>query len=149
VPRGGKQLLAPETKAMLKGQLPAASFTPQPADLWGIARLQAPGALAAFGTEGPPPLLAKLLESPREHNAALMAFAGMHEFLRRSLLDKAVLSLRCIEELYPGGATPVAAAAHSEPANGTNEGDSGAAAAAADCQAPLVLDGAALSNLEV
>jgi hypothetical protein len=146
VPRGGKQLLALETKAMLKGQLPAARFTLQPADLWGIARLKVPGALAAFGAEGPPPLLAKLLESPREHNAALMAFAGMHEFLRRSLLDKAVLSLRCIEDLYPGGATPVAAAAHSEPAISTREG---ATPAAADCQAPLVLDGAALSNLEV
>ena len=153
MPRGGQALLDPQTKAMLKGHLPGARVSLQPAKDWSIATLHVKDALAHFGPQGAPEVLQAHMDTPDASNALLAAFAGMLAFLNTSLLDQAVLSLRSVGELYPAHArlrlrmlAPPPRAA-GEPA-AAPAGDA-AAASPLDSQQPLVLDGAALSNLEV
>ena len=142
VPRGSKELLSAETKAMIKGLLPGARISLQPSSRWSVAALRKLDVASLFGSAGVPAVLQRHLNVDGEQSAALTAFAGMLAFLQTSLLDQAVLAVHCVEDLYPAGAAVASAV--------DEDGDTSMATAAAEEESGhLVLDGAALTNLEV
>jgi hypothetical protein len=141
LPRGGTYLLQPATKALLKGLLPGARISLQPGSRWNTAALKTGDLLGMFPTGGVPVVLRRYLDDEARHSAALAAFAGMFAFLQASLLDKAVFSAHCVEELYPQ--------APETPAKVGAGADTDMVGGERDAAGHLVLDGAALSNLEV
>ena len=149
-PRGGRDLLPAATKAMLKAHLPSARFALQPASCWSTARLHKKGAAAELFPDGEVPrALARRLAAPADNAAALAAFAGMHAFLQASMLDSAVLSLKRVEELYPEAQDGGSVDAETQAEGGTDAAMAGPEERpAAAALKPLLLDGAALANLE-
>lgn len=155
VPKG-QHILLPESKSMLKGLLPDARFSLQPSRTWDPAALLAElrqGVL--FSGKDVPQVLSEAAAAPEQSHALLSAFAGMRAFLKRSMLEDAVLKVGSVEGL-PGQPAAAVDAAASKAANTANAGSADAATASARVSgedAPagstMVLDASALSNLEV
>jgi hypothetical protein len=146
---------------MLKGLLQAACFTLQPAQQWSTCSLSK-NVFESFKDRAVPPVLKECMDAPQENAAALAAFAAMHAFLRKSLLDRAVLAISRVERLWPQRLRvnmEQAAEANmntKEAGKGKPAADGLAAAHTAESSVilsaldtPVLLDGAALSNLEV
>ena len=150
VPKGARSVLDPGTRAMMKGLLPEARFSLLPARHWSAAPLRAEGFADAFASGTVPAVLQEALDGGEASATALSACAAMLAFLQRSLLDRAVLSAGIVERLLPRAATAEgsATAGAGEPGGGADAQNSGSATRA-EPDAPLVLDGPALSNLEV
>jgi hypothetical protein len=148
----GEGCLTKETKIMLKGLLPEARFSLQPAIAWDSRTLlDALDEASVFGDQGVPPCVQRLLTDPQLFQAALSAFASMHEFLRRSLMLDAVFRVGSFEFLSKLSSDEASAGAA-----GLEDGDAtscGADVLGADADAAVGstvnLDASALSNLEV
>lgn len=143
---------------MLKGLLPDARFSLQPPQNWESDQLVADlDQGAVFAEEDLPLVLREAVAAPERHEAMLRAFSGMRSFLRRSMLEDAVLKVGSVESLSgqhavrndcgerQASAMDGAASAQAEEA--TNS------AHVSDRDAPrgstMVLDASALANLEV
>lgn len=154
VPKG-QHILLPESKSMLKGLLPEARFSLQPAKTWESGALLADlrqGAL--FAGQDAPQVLSEAASSPEQNEAMLSAFAGMRAFLKRSMLEDAVLKVGSVERLP--GQLACGSGASAREASGTVAADAMDADAApkqgsedAPQGSTMVLDASALSNLEV
>lgn len=153
VPKGSRSVLDPGTRAMMKGLLPDARFSLLPAKHWSAAPVRAAGFADSFGSSAVPFVLQEHIDGGEGSAAAVSAFAAMLAFLQRSLLDRAVLSVGVVERLLPRAAAD-GAVQGSDPAGTSAAGCSAdaqvdAATLPTDPAAPLLLDGPALSNLEV
>lgn len=155
VPKGPRILL-PESKSMLKGLLPDARFSLQPAQNWESDELVTGlNQGSVFAGKDVPLVLREAAAAPERHDAMLRAFAGMRSFLKRSMLEDAVLRVGSVERL-PGqhagridcgeGQVPAteAAASADEATNPAHISDRDAPRGST-----MVLDASALSNLEV
>jgi hypothetical protein len=157
IPKGSKAALLPSTKSILKPLLQNACFTLQPAQQWSTCTLLQ-DSLSTFKDREVPVVLKEAMDAPRENAAALAAFAAMHAFLRKSLLDQAVLAVGRMERLWLKSTktTTGPAAKSSLRRNDTEEvrrlasdGLAEGSSREAVPDTPALLDGAALSNLEV
>lgn len=154
VPKGGN-VLSPESKSMLKGLLPDARFSLQPASTWDSGPMLVElrqGTL--FPDTKVPAILHDAAQAPEQNEALLRAFAGMQRFLNRSMLADAVLKIGTVESL-PGRPAVGKGMAFNEDKAATSPSDNADAPQPQDSEleAPpgskMVLDASALSNLEV
>ena len=152
----GQQVLLAESKSMLKGLLPDARFSLQPPSAWEPDQLLKDiqqGLL--FPDKEIPGVLRDALAAPEQHKGLISAFAGMRDFLKRSMLEDAVVKVGSVERL-PGQGTrsdraiAMQGVSASEEACTVGDEASGQASHRDDEQcSTMVLDASALSNLEV
>eukprot|EP00892_Ulva_mutabilis_P010533 jgi/Ulvmu1/7852/UM004_0083.1 len=148
VPKG-QDILLPESKSMLKGLLPDARFSLQPATSWASESLEADisnGVLFA-GAE-PPEVLRDAIAAPEAQKALLCAFAGMRDFLKRSMLEDAMLRVGVVERLPGQGNSSVGTAGAADAAAASPTGKAPAAVVSPP-GSTMMLDASALSNLEI